>query len=163
MTTMATAIPCIGSCGGSADDCNDLDYDINPGVTEYLGDGIDQDCDGQDLIYAYEYVGNTSCLGCHGMDANALNNQNHTWVVPPDVTCAGCHAAKVSAVLPGHYGETVITTTPGNNMVAGEIITCISCHDWHDPDGLLQPLWMLETSVSSGIKCGRYMGGLPNL
>ena len=49
------------------------------------------------------------------------------------MTCAGCHAAKVSAVLPGHYGKTVRTTTPENNMVAGETITCISCHDYHDP------------------------------
>ena len=123
----------IGSCGGSADDCNDLDYDINPGVPDYLGDGIDQDCDGQDLIYAYEYVGNFSCMGCHGIDANVLNNQLHQSVAATDVTCAGCHAAKVSGLLPGHYGKTVITTTLENNMVAGEIITCISCHDGHDP------------------------------
>ena len=35
----------IGSCGGSADDCNDFQIIVNPGNTEVC-DGFDNDCDG---------------------------------------------------------------------------------------------------------------------
>ena len=111
----------IGSCGGSADDCNDNNAGINPGAPEILGDGIDQDCDGKDLLNSYE----SDCIACHnGWDV--INNQLHQSVAAPDGTCVGCHAAKVSTVLPGHYGETV--STDGNNMLAGQIIVCTSCH-----------------------------------
>ncbi len=40
----------IGSCSGSADDCNDNSFSINPGALEVCGDGIDQDCNGIDEI-----------------------------------------------------------------------------------------------------------------
>ena len=36
----------IGSCAGSADDCNDNDFAINPGASE-ICDGLDNNCDGQ--------------------------------------------------------------------------------------------------------------------
>ena len=31
-------------------DCNDNDSTINPGAVEVIGDNVDQDCNGRDLI-----------------------------------------------------------------------------------------------------------------
>jgi MYXO-CTERM domain-containing protein len=33
-------------------DCDDLDEDVNPGATDRVGDGVDQDCDGGEDCYA---------------------------------------------------------------------------------------------------------------
>ena len=37
---------------GCAGDCDDNDEGVNPGELELCGDGIDQDCSGQDLACA---------------------------------------------------------------------------------------------------------------
>lgn len=35
----------------AAGDCNDGDPDVHPGAVEVPGDGLDQDCDGTDLLH----------------------------------------------------------------------------------------------------------------
>ena len=44
---------CAPGDGWAADagDCNDDEADINPGADEIIGDGSDQDCDGQELCF----------------------------------------------------------------------------------------------------------------
>ncbi|MFC1845374.1 MopE-related protein, partial [Thermodesulfobacteriota bacterium] len=117
----------IGSCGGSGDDCNDNNANIHP-FGEFVGDGIDQDCDGKDLVNAVE----STCIGCHGLESvNGVSTNPflnyHVSVSAPDGTCVDCHAEQINAVLPGHYGQTVRTL--GNNMDPGDTIGCNSCHD----------------------------------
>ena len=35
----------------NGDDCNDADPSVNPMGDEEVADGVDEDCDGQDLCY----------------------------------------------------------------------------------------------------------------
>jgi predicted CxxxxCH...CXXCH cytochrome family protein len=114
----------LDSCGGSADDCDDNNPSIHP-YGEIYGDGIDQDCDGQDLLFPID----GDCFLCH--DPDGVNNVYHHATQAPDSSCVDCHAIQVTAILPGHYGQTV--RTAGNNMAVDEVIHCTSCHDWHEP------------------------------
>ena len=121
----------IGSCGEVADDCNDYVFSINPGAVELPYDGIDQDCNGSDLIFLEDYSSPVTerCSWCHGVDRSPDYNWSdvHNRLLAPDGTCAACHVATASNILPGHYGQMV--RTAGNNMDAGSTIVCASCHD----------------------------------
>lgn len=64
-------------------DCNDANPNINPGAVEIIGDGVDQDCDGRDLIMLTNcddrdqdgYGIGTGCLGPDCDDSDPRINQ----------------------------------------------------------------------------------------
>jgi len=64
-------------------DCNDANPNINPGAVEVIGDGVDQDCDGRDLIALQNcddldqdgYGQGSGCLGPDCDDSDPRINQ----------------------------------------------------------------------------------------
>ncbi len=149
----------VGSCGGSpfTDDCNDADGTINPGALDIPYDGVDQDCSGADLTFSAVNSG-VNCTWCHG--AETTWNAMHALVTTPDTSCAVCHAGSVGNILPGHYGDTVLTA--GNNLSAGAVINCTSCHDmdgatYHPAGGALGSatnfVWSKVDPVKGSVTC----------
>jgi hypothetical protein len=120
------------ACLGSKDDCNDNNASIHPGAADIFGDGIDQDCSGQDL----DYLPGEICSECHSnppSDPLRISDFHLNQVGQPDGTCQQCHSTAFPNILSGHYGR--IVRSDGNNMTTGDVIYCDSCHDYHDdPD-----------------------------
>jgi len=52
ITLQSTDFSCSGAgLSTTADDCDELAADVNPGAVEVVGDGVDSDCDGLELCY----------------------------------------------------------------------------------------------------------------
>jgi len=63
------------ACGG--DDCDDGDAGINPGAEEICGDGIDQDCDGEDCTCPDRDGDGHQDAACGGDDCDETNGYVH--------------------------------------------------------------------------------------
>jgi hypothetical protein len=104
---LSTDVSCTG--GGEARasdplDCNDANTTINPGATEGIDDGTDQDCDTFELCYA------------DGDDDGARATST---VVSPDLVC-GNGGGEASVADPEDCDDTDDTRYPGATEVAGD-------------------------------------------
>jgi hypothetical protein len=89
-----------------ADDCDDTDASVNPGATDAVADGLDQDCDGGDLCHA-DADGDGVSSGATVLSADLdCTDPGETATLTPDVDCDDTDAA----IRPG------ATEVPGDGL-----------------------------------------------
>ena len=128
--------------GCLGDDCNDGDATINPGVPELVGDGIDQDCDGQEACY----------VDADGDGFGSISTQ-----LSSDFTCSGPGESAVN----GDCDDTDPAVNPGATEICTDTIDneCDGQADCTDVDCMLDPSCIDCTdSVQNGdetdVDCG---------
>jgi Putative metal-binding motif/FlgD Ig-like domain len=119
-------------------DCHDQNNQINPGATEYPGDGLDSDCDGMELCYAdSDYDGwsiNTTVLS-GGLNCDGPGE--HAWLTNPQ----DCNDAddQINPGMPEIPGDGVDTDCDGSEL----------CYADLDDDGWATP----NVIVSADMDC----------
>ena len=136
-------------------DCHDKDASVYPGAPEIANDGIDQNCDGVDLISGdggeesgpharltfAEYPGN--CLACHQKQADEVDDSTHyRWIgdAPDMINGTGLQQGKLTNAVNSycinilgnwpvcgacHVGR---GKRPDDPTATSENIDCLMCH-----------------------------------
>jgi len=110
---VSTSVSCVSpgpgynTAGGVNGDCNDNEGTVNTAATELCGNGIDEDCNGSDLICAI-----AGCTDVSACNYNALANTS-------DGTCAYATPWYLDLDLDGFYvSSSLACLSPGKNYNA---------------------------------------------
>ena len=91
-------------------DCDDEDAAINPAAEEVLGDGVDQDCDGYDLLFEDDAEGQTHNATITSNPAEFVAEDLWTSVVDGEVVVSKGGFARVLINDSAGMGETITDT-----------------------------------------------------
>ncbi len=136
-TTTSTDLDCTDSgeavAGDPTGDCDDGNAAINPGATEIINDGIDQNCDSQELCY---------------MDADDDNYRLDTTVISANLVCTDSGEGETSDPS-GDCNDNNFAINPGATEIVGDEVdqNCDNqelCYMDADDDN-----YRLETTVVS--------------
>ena len=151
-----------GDSSTAAGDCDDADADVNPGATEVVGDGVDQDCDGQEACYddtdadgyhadTWSISVDTDCVdageaddtvpGGDCDDADAAVNPGATEGVGDgvDSDCDGGEQCYGDGDADGYRTGVTVVSADADCADAGEALATLSAGDCDDTDASVYP------------------------
>lgn len=114
-------------------DCNDSNAAVHPGATELAGDGVDQNCDVQELCYI-------------DMDNDGYRPDGISTIVSADIDCLDSTEA-VSTDPTGDCNDSVASVNPGVAEICDGIDN--NCNSSTD-DNLIAPANTLQQGVCAG-------------
>jgi len=161
-------------------DCDDADASVYPGAAEVVGDGIDQDCDGDETCYvdgdgdSYRtsstvLSGDTDCsdagealagagIDCDDSDDQIYPGASDTTADGVDSDCDGEEVCYVDDDGDGARTDTTVVSTDGDCSDAGEALlgAAIDCDDTDDavsPGATESPADGIDTDCDGSEDC----------
>ena len=140
----------LASCGGSVNDCNDLNPAIHIGAVEIACDGIDQDCSGQDYCPSDPSIPLTYFLFDSDVNDSSGNGNNGS-VVGTEIYAVGQIGSSLS-----FDGNSYVDVPSSVNLDVGENY---SISLWANPGSL--PTWqcLFERGISANNRMGIWLNG----